>query len=148
MTVFVNGDPVDGFAVVVGPIGISLVMLHVNGVVIRLREAAGDRLNDAKKAIQKLGTEKRIVNEVMSDAVDVGIDHESVNESQNEHDPERRAREKEEESKEVGEMEKARAYRDGIPTGVGKQLRVGGGPVYSDGVSGHEISEEKSRAVV
>jgi hypothetical protein len=28
---------------------------------------------------------------------------------------------------------------------VGKQLRVGGGPVYSDGVSGHEISEEKFR---
>jgi len=144
MTVFVNGDPVDGFAVIVGPIGISLMVLHVNGVVIGLREAAGDRLNDAKKAIQKLGTEKRIVNEVMSDAVDVGIDRESVNESQNEHDPEGSAREKEEESKEVGEMEKARAYRDGIPTGVGKQLRVGRGPVYSDGVSGHEISKRRN----
>jgi len=142
--VFVNGDPVDGFAVIVGPIGISLMVLHVNGVVIGLREAAGDRLNDAKKAIQKLGTEKRIVNEVMSDAVDVGIDRESVNESQNEHDPEGSAREKEEESKEVGEMEKARAYRDGIPTGVGKQLRVGRGPVYSDGVSGHEISKRRN----
>ena len=144
MPVFVNGDPVDGFAVIVGPIGISLMVLHVNGVVIGLREAAGDRLNDAKKAIQKLGTEKRIVNEVMSDAVDVGIDRESVNESQNEHDPEGSAREKEEESKEVGEMEKARAYRDGIPTGVGKQLRVGRGPVYSDGVSGHEISKRRN----
>lgn len=143
MTVFVNGDPVDGFAVVVGAISVSLVVLHVNGVVISLREAAGDRLNDAKKAVQKLGTKKRVVNEVMSDAVDVGIDHESVNESQNEHNPERSAREKEEESKEVGEMEKARAYRDGIPTGVGKQLRVGGGPIYSDGVSGHEISERE-----
>ena len=143
MTMFVNGDPVDGFAVVVGPISVSLVVLHVNGVVISLREAAGDRLNDAKKAVQKLGTEKRIVNEVMSDAVDVGIDHESVNESQNEHNPERSARKKEEESKEVGEVEKTRAYRDGIPTGVGKQLRVGGGPVYSDGVSGHEISERE-----
>ena len=140
---FVNGDPVDGFAVVVGPIGVALMVLHVDGVVIGLREAAGDRLNDAKKAVQKLGTEKRIVNEVMSDAVDVGVDHESVNESQNEHDPKRSAREKEEESKEVGEMEKARAYGDDIPTGVGKQLRVGDGPVYSDGVSGHEISERE-----
>ena len=148
MTMFVNGDPIDRFAAVVGPIGIALVVLHVDGVVIGLREAAGDRLNDAKKAIQKLGTKKRIVNEVMSDAVDVGIDHKSVNESQNEHDPERSTREKEEETKEVGEMEKARAYRDGIPTGVGKQLRVGGGPVYSDGVSGHEISGKKFRAIV
>jgi tRNA(Ile2) C34 agmatinyltransferase TiaS len=105
MTMFVNGNPINGFAVVVGPIGIALMVLHVDGVVIGLREAAGDRLNDAKKAIQKLEAEERIVNEVMSDAVDVGIDHESVNESQNEHDPERSAREKEEESKEVGEME-------------------------------------------
>ena len=95
-------------------------------------------MNDAKNAIEELGAEKRIVNEVMADAVDVGVDHKGINDSQDDHDPEGCPREEEEKSKEVAEMEKARESRNGVPPRMGEDFRVRQGPFYSDGVSVHE----------
>jgi len=40
-------------------------MLHVHGVVHRLRKAAGHGLCDSKKAIQGLGAEEGVMDEVM-----------------------------------------------------------------------------------
>lgn len=137
MTVAIDRQPIDGFAVFVLPIGIALVMLHVNGVVIGLREATSDRLGNAKEAVQYWGAEKWIVNEVVADAIDVGIDHQRIDEPEDEHDPEWRNREQKEESEEVGQMEKTGQSRDRIPTGVREQLRVRHRPFYSDGVAIH-----------
>ena len=71
MAMFVNRDPIDSPAIFVGSVGVPLVMLHVDGVVVGLRMATGDRLDDSEKAIQQRPPEKWIVNEVVPDAVDV-----------------------------------------------------------------------------
>ena len=42
VTVFVNRNPIDGLSVLVGPIGIPLVVLHVNAFVENLAEAYSD----------------------------------------------------------------------------------------------------------
>jgi len=41
VTVFVNRNPIDGVAVLVGAVGVALVMLHVNALVKNLAEADG-----------------------------------------------------------------------------------------------------------
>ena len=79
-------------------------MLHVHGVVHRLREAAGDRLCDSKNAIQSLGAEERIVNEVVPHPVDVRIDHQRINEPENQHQPQRCMRIEEKQSNEISQM--------------------------------------------
>ena len=61
-------------------------------------------MGDSKNAIQNFGTEKRVMNEIVADAVDVGVDHQRVNKSENQHYPERRMRVKEEKSQEIREM--------------------------------------------
>jgi hypothetical protein len=67
-------------------------MLHMHGVVHRLRETTRDRLGDSKKAIEKLRAEERVMNEVVPDAVDVRIQHERINKPENQHQPQRRMR--------------------------------------------------------
>ena len=104
MTVTINGQPINGIAFFVPVIGISLVMLHVHGVVHRLRETAGNGLCDSKNAIQSLGAKERIVNEVVPHSVDVRIHHQRVNESENQHHPRRRMRIEEKQSNEVSQM--------------------------------------------
>ena len=79
-------------------------MLHVHGVVHRLREAAGDRLCDSKNAIQSLGAEEGIVNEVVPHPVDVRIDHQRINEPENQHHPQRRMGIEEKQSNEISKM--------------------------------------------
>ena len=122
---FVNGDPIDSLAIFIGPVGVPLVMLHVDRVVVGLRMATGDRLDDSEKAIQQRQTEKWIVNEVMSDAVDVGVHHQRINKSQDEHDPKRCVREKEEESEEEREVDKLGQRRHDVPARVRKNFRIG-----------------------
>ena len=39
LTVFINRNPIDGLTVLVGAVGISLVMLHVNAFVEDLAKA-------------------------------------------------------------------------------------------------------------
>src|SRR6266700_6578379 len=48
MAVLVNRNPIDGVTMIVGAVGVSLVMLHVNAVVKNLAEADGDRFHDAE----------------------------------------------------------------------------------------------------
>src|SRR5262249_6382097 len=105
MPVTINRQPINSITVFIPAIGVPLVMLHVHGVVHRLREAAGDGLCDSKNPIQRLGTEERVVNEVVPYPVDVGIDHQRVNEPQNQHHPHWRMRIKEKQSKEISQME-------------------------------------------
>src|SRR5262249_59225926 len=42
VTVFVNGNPIDGLPVLVGTVSVTFVMLHVNAFVENLAEADGD----------------------------------------------------------------------------------------------------------
>ena len=54
MPVSVDRQPIDRVTFFILPVGVPLVMLHMHGVVHRLREAAGDRLRDSKQAIEQL----------------------------------------------------------------------------------------------
>jgi hypothetical protein len=50
-------------------------MLHMHGVVHRLRKTASHRLSHGKQAIEQLRAEKRVMNEVVPYPVDVRIYH-------------------------------------------------------------------------
>ncbi len=112
-------------------------MLHVHGVVHRLREAAGDGLCDSENAIQGLGTEERIVNKIVPHPVDIGVDHQRINEPQNQHHPQRRMGIEEKQSKEIGQMKKGRQRGNGIPASMREQLRVCCRPFYSNNLGIH-----------
>ena|SRR5947209_5837689 len=116
-------------------------MLHVDGVVVGLGKTAGDRLGDAEKTIEEVRTKEWVVNEVMAHAIDVGVDHERINKSQNQHYPERRVRVQEEQAEKIGEVEKAGGNGNGIPAGVGEQTRVSRRPFNADwlGVHGRRV---------
>ena len=58
-------------------------MPHVHGVVVGLGKTTGDRLSDAKKPIEGARTKEWVVNEVVTDAVDVGVHRQRVNQAQN-----------------------------------------------------------------
>jgi hypothetical protein len=103
VTVTINGQPINSIALFVLTIGIPLVMLHMHGVVHRLRKTAGDGLCDSKNPIQSVRTEERIVNEVVSHPVDIRIDHQRINEPENQHHPQRRMRIKEKQSNEINQ---------------------------------------------
>src|SRR5207247_9728809 len=75
MAVLINRNPIDGLPVLIGPIGVAFVMLHVDGIVVGLRKTTRDRLHDSKKPIEERRPEEWIVDEVMSDAVDVCVHH-------------------------------------------------------------------------
>ena len=80
------------------------------------------------------------MNEVVPYAVDVGIDHQRVNESKDQHDPERRVRVKEEESQEISEMKQARRSWDRVPARVREELGSCRRTLYADGVGrGHNF---------
>src|SRR6187551_2174823 len=97
-------------------------MLHVHGVVHRLREAACDRLCDSKNAIESLGTEERIVNEVVPHPVDVRIDHQ----------PKRCMRIEKKQSNEISQMKYAGQRGDGIPARMREQPGICRRPFYSN----------------
>ena len=104
MPMLVDRKPVDGLAVFVRPVRVSLVMLHVNAIVEGLAEADCDRLEKGKEAIEEPGTEIGVVNEVVGDAVDVPGNADGINEPEDQHHPERHAREEEEHPEEISEV--------------------------------------------
>ena len=122
MSVLINGNPIDGLAMFIRTVGISFVVLHVHGVIVGLRKTACDRLHDSKKSIEQRRAEEWVMDEVVPDAVDVRVDHQCVDESENQHHPQRRARVKEEKRKEISEVEQARECRNCVPARVGEEL--------------------------
>src|SRR5947207_5379482 len=104
MTMLVNRNPLNGFAMLIRSIGVSLMMLHVNRIIVGLRKAAGDRFNHAKDAVHPVGPKEWIMNEVVSDAIDIGVDHECVDKTQNQHHPQRGEREKKIHRQKVGKV--------------------------------------------
>ena len=77
------------------------------------------------------------MNEIVPDPIDVRIDHQRVNEPEDEHHPEWRMRIKEEEAHEVCQMKKTGRGRESVPARVREQLRIGTRPFYSDRVGIH-----------
>ena len=65
VAMFVNRDPIDRLTIFIRPIGVSLVMLHVNHIVVSLRKAAGHRFDYAENSVEQLRAEKGVVDEVM-----------------------------------------------------------------------------------
>src|SRR5438874_7907026 len=112
-------------------------MLHMHGVVQGLRKTTSDGLSDSKKAIEKLRSEKRVMNEVVSDAIDVRIHHERISEPENQHHPQRRVRKQKIEPEKIREMKKPRRSWNSIPACVREELGIRGRAFYSDRVSSH-----------
>ena len=48
MAVFVDRNPIDRVTMIVGPIGVALVMLHVNALIKNLAEPDRNRFHDAE----------------------------------------------------------------------------------------------------
>src|SRR6266545_2706573 len=61
VTVLVNRNPIDGLAVLIGTIGVSLVMLHVNAFVENLAKTDRHRLQDTEQTIEQRRSEIRVV---------------------------------------------------------------------------------------
>jgi hypothetical protein len=145
MPMFVDRKPVDRLAVFVGPVRVSLVMLHVNAIVEGLAETVCDRFEKGKEAVEEPGTEVGVVNEIVGDAVDVPGDADGIKEAEDQHDPERHARKKEEHPEEIGEMQQLGRDGDHVPAGECKNLRISLEPLGGDvvnGVHGEEIVAE------
>src|SRR5206468_5394110 len=124
ITVLVNRDPIDCLTVIVRPVGVSLVMLHVNAFVEDLAKADRDRLKDTEQAIEPRRTEVRIVNEVVGNTVDVPGNADRIDKTENEHDPKRDARKKKKHAEEVGAVEKGCGNGDRVPPRVRKDSGV------------------------
>ena len=77
------------------------------------------------------------MNEIVPHPINVCVDHERINEPEDQHHPQRRARVKEEEAYKICEMKKARRGRNRVPARVREELRVRRRTFYSDGVGGH-----------
>src|SRR5207247_9909436 len=104
---------------------IDFVMLHVNCIVIRLSKATSDRLSDSKQSIKQLQAEEWVMNEVVPYAVDVCVDHQRVNESNNQHHPKRRIRKQQKQTYQIEEMEKTGQRRNRISPPLSEQHRPG-----------------------
>jgi hypothetical protein len=65
VSMFVNRNPIDCRAVVIEPVGISLMMLHVDAFIENLAKADRDRLQDAEQTVEQWGTKVGIVNEIV-----------------------------------------------------------------------------------
>jgi hypothetical protein len=102
ITVLVNRNPIDGLTVLARPVRVSFVMLHVNAFVEDLAKTGRDRFQDTEQTIEQRGTEVRIVNEVVGNAVDVPGNADRIDKTENEHDPKGDAREKIKHAEEVG----------------------------------------------
>ena len=109
-------------------------MLHMHGVVVGLRKTTADGLGHAEKAIQRLRTEERVVNEIVAYAVDVRIDHQRVDEPKNQHHPQRRVGVEEEKPDEISQMKQARERWNRIPARVRENLRARSGALDWDQV--------------
>ena len=118
MSVAVDRQPIDGVSIFILPIRVSLVMLHMDRVVHGLGKTAGDGLCDSKQPIEQFQAEERIVNEIVPHPIDVRVDHQRINEPENQHRPQRRVRKHKIQPKKISEMEKTRGRRDGIPARV------------------------------
>lgn len=134
---FVNGDPIDRLPIFAWPVSIPLVMLHVDGVVVGLRKATRYRLSDSKEPIEQFRAEEWVMNKIVPNAVDVGVDHQRVNESKDQHYPERRVRVKEEESQEISEMKQGRHSWNRVPARVREEPGSCRRTLYADGIGGH-----------
>ena len=94
-------------------------------------------MGDAKKPIEDARAEKWVVNEVVTDAVDVRIHHQRVNETENQHYPKRCVRVQKEESEKIGEMQKPGQSGHCVPPRVREDPRVSRGSLGANCVSVH-----------
>ena len=87
MAMSVDRQPINRIAIFILAVRVPFVVPHVHRIVHRLRKTTRDRLRDSKETIQSLRTEERVVNKIVPYPVDIRIDHQRVNEPQNQHPP-------------------------------------------------------------
>lgn len=104
VAMLIDRNPIDSFTGLIRPIGIPLVMLHVNAFVENLAEPDRDRFHDAKETIEQQRPKVRIVNEIVRYAVDVPGNAHRIDKAKNEHDPERNTWKKIKHPEEVHEV--------------------------------------------
>src|ERR1700758_11332 len=115
MAMSVDRQPINRVAIFILAVRVPFMMPHVHRVVHRLRKTTRDRLRDSKQTIQELGTEKRIMNEIVPHPVDVRVDHQRVKEPENQHHPQRRIRKDKVKSQKIRETKKPSRSRENIP---------------------------------
>ena len=82
------------------------------------------------------------MDKVVPNAVDIRVDHQRVNESEDQHYPKGRVRVKEEESQEISEMKQARRSWDRVPARVREEPGICRGTLDADDVGrGHNFGE-------
>src|SRR6185369_17485118 len=74
------------------------------------------------------------MNEVVPYPVDVRVDHQRINEAEDQHYPERRMRIEKEQSQEISEMKQAGRGGDCVPAGVREQSGSCRGTLHADRV--------------
>src|SRR2546430_16484185 len=87
------------------------------------------------------------MNEIVANTVDVRVDHQRVNESENQHHPEWCMGVEEEQTQEIGEMKKSRRSRDRVPARVREELGVCRRTFYSYGVSGGHLANLQHKII-
>ena len=89
VAMFVDGNRIDGFAPFVRKITVTLMMLEMNQVIKLLGITHCYRQQPAEKSIGRFPLKVWIVNEIVSNPVDVPRDADGVNKAQDQHDPQR-----------------------------------------------------------
>jgi hypothetical protein len=120
--VFVNRNPIHRFSAFIRQVSVAFVVLQVDSFINDLAEDERHRFQYAEQPIQDRRTEIAIVNEVVGDAIDVPRDADGVDQTKNDHDPERHARKEVEHHKEVEAMQEAGRNWDRVPTRLGKEF--------------------------
>ena len=102
----------------------------MNAFVEDLAETDRDRFHDTEQTIEQWRTEVGIVNEIVRHAIDVPGNAYRIDETENYHDPKRRARKKIKHAEEINAVEQARRDWDCVPACMGKDPGVRLGAFY------------------
>jgi len=99
-------------------IAIAHMMPMVHMLVEGLRDSQGHRFHDAEQPIQDPGFEKRIMDQVVGNSVDIPRHAHGINETHANQNPPGGIREHEEKREHVSEMEEPAKNTNRIPFGI------------------------------
>jgi hypothetical protein len=89
VAILVDGNWIDRLSFLIWEIAVTLMVLEMNQVIELLGIAHRYRQQPAEKSVGRFPLEVRIMNEIVSDPVDIPRDADGVNKTENQHDPQR-----------------------------------------------------------
>ena len=104
LAVAIDGRPVLGGTVGTLGVIVSPVVVHVVVVVEDMRHAERERFQDAVRAVQPRIAKEGVMDKVVSNAIDIGVDHKRINETHDQHHPQRGERKKEVHRQKIGKV--------------------------------------------